>query len=68
MRVRTRPFADRLERENEALVLLVEGAGLVRLSAMGAAIVDLALNGIHLDALARCPGESVRRATAGLGA
>jgi len=52
MRVRTRPFADRLERDGEALVLLADGAGLVRLSAMGAAIVDLALNGIDLDTLA----------------
>lgn len=52
MRVRTAGFADLLERDGEALVLLPDGAGLVRLSAVGAATVELAVNGIDLDALA----------------
>lgn len=52
MRVRTRPYADLLERDGEALVLLRDGAGLVRLSSMGVAIVELATNGIDLQALA----------------
>ncbi len=57
MKVRSRPFADRLERNGETLVLLAGGAGLVRLSAIGGAIVELALNGADLEALA-CALES----------
>lgn len=52
MRVRTRRFADLLERDGEALVLLPDGAGLVRLSTVGVAIVDAAVNGVAVDQLA----------------
>lgn len=51
LRVRARPIADVLERDGEALVLL-GGGGLVRLTAVGAAIVELAANPIRLDTLA----------------
>jgi len=51
VRVRTRGFADLLERDGEALVLLREG-GLVRVGPLGAAILELAVNPIGLDALA----------------
>lgn len=73
MRVRTRPLADRLERDGETLVLLA-GGGLVRLSAVGAAIVDLALNGIDVETLADAlttrfgtpPDSSAREVTTGM--
>ncbi len=51
MKVRAERFADVVERDGEALVLL-RGGGLVRLSPLGAAIVELAVNPIELDVLA----------------
>ena len=51
LRVRANRFADILERDGEALVLLREG-GLLRLNPLGAAIVEFAVNPIRLDALA----------------
>lgn len=52
MRVRTRRYADLLERDGEALVLVGDGGGLLRLSAVGTAIVELAANSIELEVLA----------------
>ena len=51
MKVRAARFADVVERDGEALVLL-RGGGLVRLSPLGAAIVELAVNPIELEVLA----------------
>ncbi len=51
LRIQAHRFADTLEREGEALILLNEG-GLVRLSPLGASIVEFALNPIRLDDLA----------------
>jgi hypothetical protein len=49
--VRTREFADLLERDGEALVLLREG-GLVRVGPVAAAVLELAVNPIDLGSLA----------------
>lgn len=51
LRVHANPFADLLERDGEALVLLREG-DLLRLNPLGASIVEFAINPIRLDALA----------------
>ena len=51
LRVHANQFADTLERDGEALVLLREG-GLLRLNPLGASIVEFAVNPIRLDALA----------------
>lgn len=51
LRVHANQFADLLERDGEALVLLRDG-GLLRLSPLGASIVEFAVNPIRLDALA----------------
>lgn len=52
MRVRTAAFADLLEHDGEAVVLLSDGRGLVRLSAVGTAMLELAVNGVDTDTLA----------------
>lgn len=51
LRVHANQFADRLERDGEALVLRRDG-GLLRLSPLGASIVEFAVNPIRLDVLA----------------
>ncbi|MCW5951397.1 MAG: hypothetical protein KIT69_03990 [Propionibacteriaceae bacterium] len=51
LRIHAHRFADTLEREGEALILLSEG-GLLRLNPLGASIVEFSINPIRLDDLA----------------